>query len=170
MCLELISDILRTRHSKGQYGVSVIVFTLWEGEGFYFAYHTLDRVEQSHSNSVCQSLAPCLWFSLGTPVSSTDNTDRHNKTEILLKVALNSIPLTLVVKVRSEYVQACFIVWLYMYCRWRSSYFDPINLSNPATFHIPSQDLDILRYMSWTSLWLRTPPSFLPVGDTLINS
>ena len=31
------------------------------------------------------------WFSLGTPVSSTNKTDRHGITEILLKVALNTI-------------------------------------------------------------------------------
>ena len=32
-----------------------------------------------------------LWFSTGTPFSSTNKTDRHNITEILLKVALNTI-------------------------------------------------------------------------------
>jgi hypothetical protein len=31
------------------------------------------------------------WFSQGSPVSSTTKTDRHNITEILLKVALNTI-------------------------------------------------------------------------------
>jgi hypothetical protein len=31
------------------------------------------------------------WFSPGTPVSSTNETDRHGTTEILLKVALNTI-------------------------------------------------------------------------------
>ena len=31
------------------------------------------------------------WFSLGTSVSSTNKTDRYDKTEILLKVALNTI-------------------------------------------------------------------------------
>ena len=31
----------------------------------------------------------------GTPVSSTNKTDRHDLTEILLKVALNTITLTL---------------------------------------------------------------------------
>jgi hypothetical protein len=31
------------------------------------------------------------WFSSGTPVSSTNKTDRHDITEILLKVALNTI-------------------------------------------------------------------------------
>jgi hypothetical protein len=30
------------------------------------------------------------WYSLGTPVSSTNKTDRHDITEILLKVALNT--------------------------------------------------------------------------------
>jgi hypothetical protein len=32
-----------------------------------------------------------LWFSLGPPVSSTNKTDRHDITETLLKVALNTI-------------------------------------------------------------------------------
>jgi hypothetical protein len=32
-----------------------------------------------------------LWFSPGTSVSSTDKTDRHDVTEILLKVALNTL-------------------------------------------------------------------------------
>jgi len=33
-------------------------------------------------------------FSLGAPVSSTNKTDRHDITEILLKVALNTIKPT----------------------------------------------------------------------------
>jgi len=33
------------------------------------------------------------WFSQGTPVSSTSKTDHHDITEILLKVALNTITL-----------------------------------------------------------------------------
>ena len=36
----------------------------------------------------------CQWFSLGIPVSSTNKTDRHDITEILLKVALNTKTLT----------------------------------------------------------------------------
>jgi hypothetical protein len=36
-----------------------------------------------------------VWFSPGTPVSSTNNTDRHDKTEILLKEVLNTIKKTL---------------------------------------------------------------------------
>ena len=34
------------------------------------------------------------WFSPGTPVSSTNKTDHHEITEILLKVALNTITIT----------------------------------------------------------------------------
>jgi hypothetical protein len=35
------------------------------------------------------------WFSWGTPVYSTNKTDRYDISEILLKVALNTITLTL---------------------------------------------------------------------------
>jgi hypothetical protein len=34
------------------------------------------------------------WFFPGTPVSSTNKTERHDITEILLKVALNTIKPT----------------------------------------------------------------------------
>jgi hypothetical protein len=39
------------------------------------------------------------WFSHGTPVSSTNQTDGHDIADILLKVALNNltVPTTLVV-------------------------------------------------------------------------
>jgi hypothetical protein len=46
-------------------------------------------------DQVCQWLAVGLWFSPGTLVSSTNKTDRHNITDILLKVALNTIILHL---------------------------------------------------------------------------
>jgi hypothetical protein len=42
-------------------------------------------------NKVCQWLATDRSFSPGTPVSSTNKTDRHEITEILLKVASNII-------------------------------------------------------------------------------
>jgi len=41
-------------------------------------------------DKVCQWLAIGWWFSPGTPVSSTNITDRPNLTEILLKVMLNT--------------------------------------------------------------------------------
>jgi len=46
-------------------------------------------------DKVCQWLATCRWVSPGTPVSSTNKTDRHDITEILLKVMLNNITLYL---------------------------------------------------------------------------
>jgi hypothetical protein len=39
---------------------------------------------------VGQQLATGQWFSPGTPVYFTNKTDRHDITEILLKVALNT--------------------------------------------------------------------------------
>ena len=38
------------------------------------------------------------WFYMGTSVSSTNKTDRRDKAELLLKVALNIITLTLDLK------------------------------------------------------------------------
>jgi hypothetical protein len=35
-----------------------------------------------------------MWFFPGSPVSSTNKTDRHDITEIFLKVALNTIKQT----------------------------------------------------------------------------
>ena len=42
-------------------------------------------------DKVCQGHATDRWFSPGIPVSSTNKTDRHDITEMLLKVALNTI-------------------------------------------------------------------------------
>ena len=43
---------------------------------------------------ICRWLSACRWFSPGTLVSSTNKTDRHDITEILLKVVLTTITLT----------------------------------------------------------------------------
>jgi hypothetical protein len=45
-------------------------------------------------DKVCQRLAAGRWFYMGTSVS-TKKTDRHDITEILLKVALNTITLNI---------------------------------------------------------------------------
>jgi hypothetical protein len=47
-------------------------------------------------DQVSQGLATGRWFSPVTPVSSTNKTDHHNIAEIWLKVALNSITITLI--------------------------------------------------------------------------
>jgi hypothetical protein len=42
------------------------------------------------------------WFSSGTPVSSTNKTERHDITQILLKVALNTINQTITVSTKKS--------------------------------------------------------------------
>ena len=51
-------------------------------------------IDTSLCDKVCQSLATDWWFSPFTAISSTNKADRHNITEILSKVALNTITLT----------------------------------------------------------------------------
>ena len=60
-------------------------------------------------DKVCQWLAAGRWFSPGTPLSSNNKTDRHDITEIMLKVALNTITLTLLPT--SETVFRKNIIW-----------------------------------------------------------
>jgi len=50
-----------------------------------------DVLDTTLCDKVCQRLAAGLWFSPGTSVSSTNKTNCHNITEILLKVTLNTI-------------------------------------------------------------------------------
>ena len=50
--------------------------------------HVLDT---TLCDKVGQWLVAGQWFSLNTPVSSSNKTDDHNISEILLKVALNTI-------------------------------------------------------------------------------
>jgi hypothetical protein len=51
----------------------------------------LDHARCTLCDKVCQRLATGQWFSPGPPVSSTNKADRHDITEILLKVTLNTI-------------------------------------------------------------------------------
>jgi hypothetical protein len=48
-------------------------------------------------DQVCQLLAARQWFSMGTPVSSTNKTDHHDITEILLKMASNTLRYVFVI-------------------------------------------------------------------------
>jgi hypothetical protein len=52
-------------------------------------------------STVCDKV--CQWLVTGTLVSSTNKTDCHDTTEILLKVALNTITLTLQIGVNNLY-------------------------------------------------------------------
>ena len=52
-----------------------------------------DVLDTTLCDKVCQWLATGRWFSPGTAVSSTNKTDRHDSTEIVLKVALSTTNL-----------------------------------------------------------------------------
>jgi hypothetical protein len=63
---------------------------------------------------VCQRLAADQWFSLGTPVSSTNKADRNDITEILLKKAFNimiSHSFFLSTSRKSSIISACLPVF-----------------------------------------------------------
>jgi hypothetical protein len=58
---------------------------------FYSWWGVLDTTVH---DKVCQWPAAGQWFSPGSPVSFTNKNDLHNITEILLKMAFNTINLT----------------------------------------------------------------------------
>ena len=78
-----------------------------------YAYHHWSCEFESRSGEVCSiqhyvikfvsNLWQVQWFSPGTLVSSNNKTDRHNIAEILLKVALNTITLTFMIKMPIYY-------------------------------------------------------------------
>jgi len=64
-------------------------------------------------DKVCQWLAAGQWSSPGTPVSPNNKTDRHDITQILLKMALNIInhkPINQLSNIISSFRQNLFIV------------------------------------------------------------
>jgi len=56
---------------------------------------------------VCQWLTTGRWSSPGPPISFTNKTDRHDITAILLKVGLNTIPLSVQYTVKPVYAVTC---------------------------------------------------------------
>jgi hypothetical protein len=81
---------------------------------YFFAQMYLCTQYNILCDKVCQWLATGWWFSPGTPVSSTNKTECHDITEILLKVGLNTITLPIVPQYHS------FIVCLHIHTGDRS--------------------------------------------------
>jgi hypothetical protein len=92
------------------YGGAVVVVIVWFITTYAIgAYHPLRCEFEPRSwrgvldttlyDKVCQWLVTDLLFSLGTPVSSTNKTGRHDITEKLSKVALNTITITIAIKI-----------------------------------------------------------------------
>ena len=64
---------------------------------------------------VCHWLAAGPWFSPGSLVSSTNETVPHDITEILLKVALNTITLTVIRMKKIVYSGSCsYFIYIYI--------------------------------------------------------
>ena len=68
-------------------------------------------------DTLCQCASGGRWFSPSTPVSETNKTDRHDMTEIVLKVALKhhnrTLYWSLVVIVILYYILVCFSVYIF---------------------------------------------------------
>jgi hypothetical protein len=113
---------------------------------------------------VCQWLVTDLWFSPGTPVTSTNETDRHDVAEISLKVALNTINQT---KPRDQWAKYGFIrgvtsadVMCYIIRHYRLRFiFNLLSANMPRGYHPTSS-----RCFCW---WTISPEvTTRPVVDT----
>ena len=67
------------------------LFSINAKQNEIYRFHVCMIVDTTLCDKCCRSLAAAQWFSPGTSVSSTNKSGGHNKTEILLKVALNTI-------------------------------------------------------------------------------
>ena len=67
--------------------------------------HTLGVLDTTLCDQVCKWLAAGQWFSPGT---STNNSESHYITEILLKVVLNTITLTISPLIISKYCRCSY--------------------------------------------------------------
>ena len=66
-------------------------------------------------DKVCQRLAAGRWFYLGIPISSTNQSHCHEITDILLKVALNTITLNILSLCHNRvfrFLLICFFFYL----------------------------------------------------------
>ena len=100
--------------------------------------------DEVYNIKVCQWLATGWWFSPGPPVSSTNKTDRHNITEILLKVVLKSIKQT-----KQAITQA---IWFW---QLRIYFYLQIPHSNANFVKCFQKENDSLLWVPWSNM-----PSF----------
>ena len=84
--LSVVFFLLTTaKYLRSYYGMGVSLFFLCRQRSCRGVLDT------TLCEKICQWLAADCWFSPSTSVSSTNKTDHHNISEILLKVALNTI-------------------------------------------------------------------------------
>ena len=113
-----------------------------------------------------QWLATGRWFSLNTPASSTNKTDHHEKTEILVKVALNTITLNLI-SICSKYlyfhsINRIFLkLWImfsgFYFCRTEHVPLCDLSKHNSDDFIFVFDNTPCLRVNQWhIQNWLNT--------------
>ena len=85
------------RDSLGRYRIYNCIYNQCLSTLMLWVRTPLRRVvlDTTLCHKVCKWLAAGRWFYPGTPVSSTNNTARHDINEILWEVALNTITLHL---------------------------------------------------------------------------
>ena len=90
--------------------------------------------------TLCDKSFSVTWlFSQGTLISSTNKTDRHDITEILLKVALNTINHNHIIKSPKQHLETyCFCSVSYYYYYY---YYSPFFLCDMNVFTVRSQEL-----------------------------
>jgi hypothetical protein len=114
-------------------------------------------------DQVCQWLATDQWFSSGTPVSSTNKTGCLDITEILLKVALNTItPLNPYLFFSSQ--QLLLLMLLKESLNSDSQQFHQYQQSEQTTSHIKSLNI---KKRTMTHVWHWESEFWLGTGKTL---
>ena len=86
MCIIRIDCVNQINLTQPLFGSACIKYGKWAYWGIDFSIRIWNC-----SDCVVSFCFRGRWFSPGTSVSSTNKTDRHDMTEILLKVALNTI-------------------------------------------------------------------------------
>jgi hypothetical protein len=93
------------------------------------------------------------WFSLGTPVSSTNKTDHHDIAELLLEVAFNTITIKIwIIDLPFIYIYIYIMVYIHNDTFPIKSAFLPLSESGNAS--IPTFDLFSQQTVS-TKLWYK---------------
>ena len=121
-------------------------------------------------NKVSQWLATGRSFSSGTPVSSTNKTDRHNIADIFLKVAFNTITLTIKVDYCFPIISSTDHIRVDN-VRHTSGYFFYRKLYNGGNFSTIWQNkTHFFYYFNNDPVWWKTDQSTLRTGMIIFTS
>jgi hypothetical protein len=92
-CFQTHHLVCNKRNTTGVTSEAGIAYLSGAGSSSYGSSNPVhgEVYSTQHYVIACQRLPTGLWFSLGPPASSTNKTDHHDITEILLKVALNTL-------------------------------------------------------------------------------